>query len=82
VIISNARKLAESFEFRNLYIKADETLEERRKSAIRRFYSKAVSEYKNAVISSDGGQLTVDGISVFWSTLNDGLIRCNGKRNS
>ena len=48
LVLSGARRLADETAMRNVYIKPDESVEERRRAQLKLVYSRAVREGKNA----------------------------------
>lgn len=73
LVLSNARKLSESVEFRRIGFAADEPLEIRRKNTLKRLQYEATQDGKVASLSAAGDSLFVDGVLFF--SLKDGFIR-------
>jgi hypothetical protein len=73
LVLSSARKLSETAEFRRIGFAADEPLEIRRKSTMKRLHYKASHDGKIASMSAAGDCLFVDGVLVF--SMKDGFIR-------
>ena len=73
VVLGGARRLAGDTDFRGrVYINADEPVEVRRQSMIRRLKLKSEREGKTATITPEG-QLIVDNVTIFC--LRNGFIR-------
>jgi hypothetical protein len=84
LVLSGARNLADIPELKRVFIKADETVDERRKGTLKRLQAKAVKEGKVMKLSDDdGGSLFVDGALIF--SLNGGFVKSaaisNGSTN-
>ena len=76
LILSNCRHLASCDNYMsNVFINADEALEERRKKTLRRLAKKAVRERKTVETSGDESVLYIDGVVVF--SVKEGLVRDN-----
>jgi hypothetical protein len=73
IVLSNARKLSETAEFRRIGFAADEPLEIRRKNTMKHLHYKASRDGKIASMSAAGDCLFVDGVLVF--SIKDGFIR-------
>ena len=73
IVLSSARKLSETAEFRRIGFAADEPLEIRRKNTVKRLHYKANHDGKIASMSAAGDCLFVDGVLVF--SMKDGFIR-------
>ena len=73
LVLSSARKLSETAEFRRIGFAADEPLEIRRKNTMKRLHYKASHDGKMASMSATGDCLFVDGVLVF--SMKDGFIR-------
>jgi len=76
LILSNSRELASCTDYmRDVFIHADEPLEERRKTTMKRLIKKAERGDRSTETSDDGDKLFIDGVLVF--TLRDGFVRRN-----
>jgi len=60
---------------RDVFIHADEPLEERRNTTMKRLIKKAERGHRSTETSDDRGKLFIDGVLVF--TLRDGFVRRN-----
>jgi hypothetical protein len=80
LLLSNARKLAETSEFRRIGFAPDEPLEIRRKNTMKRLHYKATQEGKHVLISDDGDCFYVNDVPVF--SLNEGFIRSNANASN
>lgn len=79
LLLSNARKLSETAEFRRIGFAPDEPLETRRKNTMKRLHFKATNEGKHVALSADGDCLYVDNVIIF--SMKDGLIRNKSNDN-
>ena len=74
LVLSNSRVLASCADYmHDVFIHADQPLEERRKMTLKQLRRKAKREHKSIVLSEDETQLFIDGVLVF--TLSDGFVR-------
>jgi hypothetical protein len=74
LVLSGARNLASVPELKGVFIKADETVEERRKATLKRLRAKAAKDGKGTELSDgQGGSLFVDGVLVF--TIDNGFVK-------
>ena len=73
LLLSNSRQLASCDDYmNNVYLAADESLEERRKKTINRMYKNARRDRKDAEMADDGAKLFIEGALVY--TLKDGFV--------
>jgi len=77
-VLSYARKMSEIAEFLFIGLALDESLEIRRRSAMKRLHHRATQEGRQPSLSLECDRLFVDDI--FFS-LNDGLIRSGSNVN-
>ena len=76
LILSNCRHLASCDNYMsNVFINADEPLEERRKKTLTPLANKAVRERKTVETSDNESVLYIDGVVIF--SVKEGLVRDN-----
>jgi hypothetical protein len=76
LVLAGARKLAgddAAPELRNVYIKPDETVEERRRGQLKRLHAKSIREGKRVKLSENTGELYVNDCLVF--SVKDGFVQ-------
>jgi hypothetical protein len=72
-VISGAWRLAAETELRHVFIKPDETVDERRRAQLKRLHVRAVREGKITRLEENIGELYVDGQLLF--SLKDGFVQ-------
>ena len=72
LVLSGARNLMDEPTLRHIYVKPDETVEDRRRAMLKKLYSRALQEGKDVRMSENDGQLFVDD-TLFFS-VKDGFV--------
>jgi hypothetical protein len=72
LVLSGARNLVDEPTLRHIYVKPDETVEDRRRAMLKKLYSRALQEGKDVRMSENDGQLFVDD-TLFFS-VKDGFV--------
>jgi len=75
LVLSGARKLGDKPEYRGVYVKPDETVEERRRATLKRLHSRAVRDGKDCQLQENGSILYIDNVLFF--SLKEGFVRAN-----
>ena len=76
LVLCGARNLAHLPDYCRVFIKADETVDERRRATIKRLHSRAIRENKVVQLLENGSELYVN--NVLYYSVKDGFINANG----
>jgi hypothetical protein len=80
LVLGGSRKLSEVPEFRRVFVKMDETVEERRRAVLKRLHARAIREHKDARIENNGSDLYVDSVLAY--SLKDGFVESSSVQSS